>query len=127
MKKIIFKFILRFQIKKDFIQLIVNHPDIDRHMRWQDVKKMIDMDSRYRAVENSIMRENFFHDACKIMKNEKRKSKEKREKEKSKRKDKDRESDNDRHKDKHREKERDKSRDKNRDDKDCGDDKVSVQ
>lgn len=51
--------------------------EITRHSRWADVKKYIDGDKRYRAVESSILREDYFHDYCKILKDEKRKQKEK--------------------------------------------------
>lgn len=102
------KIFLNFQIKKDFIQLLRDHPAIDRHSRWSDIKKKIDSESRYRAVENSILREDYFHEYIKILKEEKKKSKENREK-KEKKKDKD--------KDREREKER-RSRDEDEDKKD---------
>lgn len=48
--------------------------DIDRHQRWSDVKKKIDeKDSRYKAVGDSITREDYFHDYCKMLKDEKKK------------------------------------------------------
>lgn len=53
------------------------HPDIDRHSRWTDVKKRIDSDSRYRAVDSSLLREDYFLDYCKILKDEKKKGKDK--------------------------------------------------
>lgn len=74
--------------------------EIDRHSRWPDVKKRIDGDSRYRAVESSLQREDYFHDHCKILKEERRKQKdkerdrkEKKEKEKREHRDKDRQKD----------------------------------
>ncbi|XP_063709217.1 transcription elongation regulator 1 isoform X2 [Culicoides brevitarsis] len=75
------------QIRKDFFDLLREN-DIDRHQRWSDVKKKIDdKDSRYKAVGDSITREDYFHDYCKMLKDEKKK----REKEKKKsNKDKDR-------------------------------------
>lgn len=51
--------------------------DIDRHSRWPEVKKKVDGDSRYRAVESSFQREDYFHDYCKLIKEEKRKAKDK--------------------------------------------------
>lgn len=63
------------QIKKDFFALLKEH-DIDRHQRWSDVKKKIDdRDSRYKAVGDSITREEYFHEYCKWLKDEKRRQK----------------------------------------------------
>lgn len=100
------------QIKKDFFALLREHSDIDRHARWSDVKKKLDSDPRYKAVESSTHREDLFREYCKILKEEKKKAKEKdrehkREKEKHKKKDKDR--DGERHKEK-KEKEKEKSK-----------------
>lgn len=103
--------------------MLREHSDIDRHSRWIDVKKKIDSDSRYRAVDNSMLREDYFLDFCKILKEEKKKIKEK-ERERKEKKEKEK---RDREKDRHREKDRssdkdkgekDKSRDKHRDRKD---------
>lgn len=61
------------QIRKDFFELLREN-DIDRHQRWSDVKKKIDdKDSRYKAVGDSITREDYFHDYCKMLKDEKKK------------------------------------------------------
>lgn len=61
------------QIRKDFFELLREH-DIDRHQRWSEVKKKIDdKDSRYKAVGDSIAREDYFHDYCKMLKDEKKK------------------------------------------------------
>lgn len=79
--------------------------EITRHSRWADVKKLIDGDKRYRAVESSLQREDYFHDFCKILKEEKRKQKEK---------ERDRKDKKDREKDKEKEKDKDKHRDKDR-------------
>lgn len=92
--------------------MLREHSDIDRHSRWSDVKKKLDSDSRYKAVESSTHREDLFREYCKILKEEKKKAKEKdrehkREKEKHKKKDKDR--DSERHKEK-KEKEKEKSK-----------------
>lgn len=65
------------QAKKDFHTLLREHPDIDRHSRWSDVKKKIDSDPRYKAVDSSGMREDWFREYCKILKDEKRRAKEK--------------------------------------------------
>lgn len=90
------------QAKKDFFTLLREHPDIDRHARWSDVKKKLDTDSRYKAVESSNQREDWFREYCKILKDEKKKAKEKdrehkREKEKEKHKKKDKDRDGEKH------------------------------
>jgi transcription elongation regulator 1 len=51
-----------FQVKRDFIALLREHADIDRHSRWSDVKKRLDMDPRYKAVESSSAREDWFRE-----------------------------------------------------------------
>lgn len=71
--------------------MLREHSEIDRHSRWPDVKKKIDMESRYRAVDSSILREDYFHDFCKILKDEKKRAKEKDRERKDKKKDKERE------------------------------------
>lgn len=57
--------------------MLREHTTIDRHSRWQDVKKRLDTDARYRQVENSMQREDYFIEYCKILKDERRKAKEK--------------------------------------------------
>lgn len=52
--------------------MLRDRADIDRHCRWPDVKKKIESDSRYRAVDSSILREDYFLEYCKIMKEEKK-------------------------------------------------------
>ncbi|XP_045505950.1 transcription elongation regulator 1-like isoform X2 [Colias croceus] len=106
--------------KTDFIQLLKDK-NVDRHSRWIEVKKKIDLDVRYKAVEGSTLREDYFREYCKMVKEERKKDKEK-EKEKEKDKDgkeKDRErssrkdkKEKDRDKDKEKEKEKEKDKDK---------------
>lgn len=57
--------------------MLREHPDIDRHSRWSDVKKKVDSDPRYKAVDSSGLREDWFREYCKILKDEKRRAKEK--------------------------------------------------
>lgn len=80
------------------------HSDIDRHSRWSDVKKKLDSDSRYKAVDSSNQREDWFREYCKILKDEKKRAKEKerehkreKDKEKHKKKDKDKDRDGEKH------------------------------
>lgn len=81
------------QVKKDFFALLREHTDIDRHARWSDVKKKLDSDARYKAVSSGGLREDWFREYCKLLKDEKKKAKEKdkehkKEKDKHKKKDK---------------------------------------
>ncbi|CAH2218112.1 jg26687, partial [Pararge aegeria aegeria] len=98
--------------KSDFIALLKDKA-IDRHSRWVDTKKKIDSDARYKAVESSTLREDYFREYCKMVKDERKKEKDGKEKErdrgsKKEKKDKDREKEKDKDKDKEKEKERDK-------------------
>lgn len=81
-----------FQLKSDFIQLLKETSDIDRHSRWSEIKRKIDSDSRYKAVDSSSRREDWFKDYV-------RKLEDKRDKDKDKDKDKERDRDKDRDKD----------------------------
>ncbi|KAG5880875.1 hypothetical protein JTB14_038086 [Gonioctena quinquepunctata] len=121
----------RETVKKDFIAMLREHSDIDRHSHWSEVKRKVDSDARYKAVDSHGLREDWFREYCKILKEEKKRAKEKdrehkREKEKHKKKDKDKDKDKDkeRHskdkdkekKEKEREKDKDKDKDKEKDD-----------
>lgn len=84
--------------------MLREHSDIDRHSRWSDVKKKLDTDSRYKAVDSSNQREDWFREYCKILKEEKKRAKEKerehkreKDKEKHKKKDKDKDRDGEKH------------------------------
>jgi FF domain len=48
---------------------------IDRHCKWTDAKKQVDTDQRYKIIGDSALREKYFHDYCRIIKDEKRKIK----------------------------------------------------
>ncbi|XP_046625933.1 transcription elongation regulator 1 isoform X1 [Neodiprion virginianus] len=101
----------REQVKKDFLTMLREHKDIDRHSHWSDCKKKLESDWRYRLVESATAREDWFRDYIRILKEERKKEKERdkdhkhREKDhhKSEKKDKDRK-DNDKYKDKSKEK-----------------------
>ncbi|KAH8313835.1 hypothetical protein KR067_012422, partial [Drosophila pandora] len=106
------------QIRRDFLDMLRERHDIERHTRWYDIKKKLDSDLRYRMVD-SMYREEYFEDYLHIMKEEKRKEREQREQRererhrerKSDRKDRDKDKDKD--KDKSR-KDRDRSRSKDK-------------
>ncbi|XP_065370145.1 transcription elongation regulator 1 [Calliphora vicina] len=106
------------QIRKDFIEMLRERGDsLDRHCRWHDVKKKFESDSRYRAVENSMYREDYFHDYMRLQKDEKRRKERDRKKDRE-REEMERKSErkNDR-RDKDR-RDRSRSRDKDRSDRD---------
>ena len=50
------------QLKDDFMQLLQDTPDIDRHSKWDDVKDKIDTDPRYLAVNSNSKRERWFNE-----------------------------------------------------------------
>ncbi|XP_047542008.1 transcription elongation regulator 1 isoform X2 [Vanessa atalanta] len=105
----------REQAKTEFIALL-KEKTVDRHARWVDVKKKIDSDSRYKAVESSSMREDYFREYCKIVKEERKKEKDGKEKERERgskkdKKDKERDKDKDREKDSKKDKKKEKAGD----------------
>ncbi|XP_050359365.1 transcription elongation regulator 1 isoform X2 [Nymphalis io] len=105
----------REQAKTEFIALL-KEKAVDRHARWVDVKKKIDSDSRYKAVESSSMREDYFREYCKIVKEERKKEKDGKEKERERgskkdKKDKERDKDKDREKDTKKDKKKEKTGD----------------
>merc|ERR1712141_217601 len=69
--------------KKEFFVMLkefTENPDneLDRHTRWIDVKKKFDSDSRYKNVDSSGLREDYFMDFVHDLKEEHRKKKEKK-------------------------------------------------
>lgn len=50
----------REKTKKDFLELVKEQKGLDKHSRWSEVKKTISDDSRYKAVDSSSMREDWF-------------------------------------------------------------------
>ncbi len=68
--------------KKDFLALLKETEAIDRHSHWSEVKKSIDSDPRYKAVESSNQREDWFLDYVHDLKEEHRREKDKKKKNK---------------------------------------------
>lgn len=54
-----------FQLKSDFLKLLKETPGIERSSRWSEVKKKINSDPRYEAVDSSTRREDWFKDYAK--------------------------------------------------------------
>lgn len=108
------------QLRKDFLDMLRERHDIERHTRWYDIKKKFESDPRYRALD-SAYREEYFEDYLHILKEEKRKERDhkerdrersNRDKERSRDKDKDKEKEKDKDKDKEKDKDKDKDKDK---------------
>ena len=51
-----------FQLKSDFIKLLKETSGIERNSRWSEIKKKINSDPRYEAVDSSSRREDWFKD-----------------------------------------------------------------
>jgi len=49
-------------MKTNFMQLLKETTDLDRQSKWSDVKKKLDSDPRYKAVDSSSRREDWFKD-----------------------------------------------------------------
>ncbi|XP_060524851.1 transcription elongation regulator 1 isoform X2 [Cylas formicarius] len=111
----------RETIKKDFFSMLREHSDIDRHSHWSDVKRKVDSDARYKAVDSHGFREDWFREYCKMLKEEKKRAKEKdrehrREKEKHKKKDKEKKEKRDKERDRDKDKEKQKEKEEKNDD-----------
>lgn len=99
-------------MRKDFFNLLKESPDVDRHSRWGDVKKKLDSDPRYKAVESSAQREDWFREYIKQLKDERKKEKDRRERERER---KDRDRDREERREKKKEKEEDHKQEKEND------------
>merc|ERR1712228_174273 len=64
--------------RKDFKALLKETETIDRHSHWADIKKAIDKDERYLAVDSSTLREDWFYDYVQDLKDEHKREKEKK-------------------------------------------------
>jgi len=60
----------REKMKGDFMQLLKETTEIDRSSRWSEIKKKIDSDSRYKAVDSSSRREDWFKDYIRTLEKE---------------------------------------------------------
>ena len=52
------------QLKSDFFQLLKETPEVDSRSRLSDVKKKIESDPRYKAVDSDGRREDWFKEYC---------------------------------------------------------------
>ena len=53
------------QLKADYIAMLKDFPGLDRHSRWSETKKKLESDPRYKAIESSSRREDWFRDYVK--------------------------------------------------------------
>ena len=60
-------------VKKDFKALLKETASIDQSSHWSDVKKMIDKDKRYLAVDSSSLKEDWFYNYVQDLKRQGRK------------------------------------------------------
>lgn len=79
--------------------MLREHNEIDRHTHWMDIKKKLDQDSRYKAINDSILREDYFYEYIKVLKEERKKEKSKKSKKSEKKEKKKKSKDKDRIKD----------------------------
>lgn len=56
--------------------MLYESPDVDRHSRYSEVKKKLSSDPRYKAVDSSTTREDWFREHIKHLKEERKKDKE---------------------------------------------------
>lgn len=71
--------------KKEFKELLKDTDEIDRHSHWSDIKKIIQDDPRYLAVDSSSSREDWFADYLHELKEEHRNKKKDRSRSRSRR------------------------------------------
>ena len=63
-------------MKKEYFQLLAECSDIDHHSHFSDIKKKLSSDARYKAVESSTSREDWFREHVKRLKDERKREKE---------------------------------------------------
>ena len=56
-----------FQLKSDYLQLLRETSGLDRNASWTATKKRIDSDPRYKAVDSSSRREDWFRDYVRML------------------------------------------------------------
>ncbi|BFF89687.1 pre-mRNA 3'-end-processing factor FIP1 [Drosophila madeirensis] len=104
-------------LRKDFIEMLRERHDIERHTRWYDIKKKFEADPRYRALDSSY-REEYFEDYLHMLKDEKRKERDVKERDRHRDKERSRDKDKEKEKDtKDKDKEKDKDKDKEKEEK----------
>ncbi|CAD5114244.1 DgyrCDS3385 [Dimorphilus gyrociliatus] len=72
------------KLKAEFFGLL-REENLDKHSKWSEVKKKIDTDHRYKAIESSSRKEDWFKDFIKTIKADSSEEEEEREREKQER------------------------------------------
>jgi transcription elongation regulator 1 len=55
------------KLKKAYVSLLKEQRQLHRHSSWHETKKLIENDSRYKAIDSSSRREDYFRDYCKYL------------------------------------------------------------
>lgn len=55
------------RLRKSFVTLLKEQKHLHRNSSWSETKKQIDSDSRYKAVDSSGRREDYFRDYCRYL------------------------------------------------------------
>ena len=58
------------QIKVDYLAMLKEMKNLSRHSSWTKTKEKLSSDSRYKAVDSSSKREDWFRDYIKYLDNE---------------------------------------------------------
>lgn len=61
------KYAEKEKLKKNYFTLLKEQKQLHRHSSWSETKKLIESDPRYKAVESSSKREDYFRDHCKYL------------------------------------------------------------
>ena len=90
------KYAEKEKLKKNYISMLKEIKTLHRHSSWTETKKQLESDPRYKAIESSSRREDYFRDYCKYL-DEKPKDKDREHRSDKKDKDKNREAKQDEH------------------------------
>ncbi|VDP15566.1 unnamed protein product [Soboliphyme baturini] len=61
---------VRNKQKTEFVELLKEQDTIRKHSKWSEIKKTIDSDARYRQVDSSSLKEDWFKEYCKTLTSE---------------------------------------------------------
>ena len=61
------KYAEKEKLKKNFYAMLKELKSLHRHSSWSETKKQLDSDPRYKAIDSSSKREDYFRDYCKYL------------------------------------------------------------
>lgn len=61
------KYAEKEKLKKNYFSMLKEIKTLHRHSSWSETKKLIESDPRYKAIESSSKREDYFRDHCKYL------------------------------------------------------------